>query len=86
MENPRIVGAFGKGILVASGILLATASVYWQTSTPVVTWIYFIALLAVAFVAIFLVWSVTIWPLVLLIAKIFTRKRGGGRATGKSMR
>ena len=85
MENPRIVGSFGKAIFVASGIACAATSFYLRSATPFITWFYLTALLAIMFVVIFLIWSVTIWPFILLIARLFSQKRNDGGSTGNSV-
>ena len=75
MTDSRAVENFGKGFLVASGATSGALSIYFESFTFVLFWVYFIGLFAIASVVCFLIWSVTIWSLVLLIAKVFTSKR-----------
>jgi hypothetical protein len=75
MTDPRAVTTLGKGFLIASGIACVALAIYFQDFSFVLYWLYFIVIFAIACAAIFLIWSVTIWPLVLLIGRLFQRSR-----------
>jgi len=73
VENPRVVEAFYKALLVASGIVCGVLSLYLWDATILRRWLSSLAILAIVFMVITFVWAVTVWPLVLLVAKIFGR-------------
>jgi len=75
MTDPRAVTTLGKVFLVASGITCVALAIYFQDFSFVLSWLYVVAIFAIACAATFLIWTVTIWPLVLVIARLFQRSR-----------
>jgi hypothetical protein len=75
MTDPRAVTTLGKGFLIASGIICVALAIYFRDFSFILNWLYVIAVFAIACVVILLIWSVTIWPLLLAIGKLFHRSR-----------
>ena len=81
MEDPRLVHRAIVGFAGATGIRCSALSLYLWDVTPLAAW----ALMMVGVVAAFLIvtgmFAVTVWPVVLLIAKVCDR-RGAGKVGG----
>jgi hypothetical protein len=81
VEDPRLVHRAVAGFAVATDIGCSALSLYLWDVSPLVVW----ALMMVGFGAASLVvtgmFAVTVWPVVLLIAKVFDG-RGAGKVGG----
>ena len=71
MENPRVVEGAVRAVLVVSAAVAIAASLLWWSFLPVGLWLYLVIGSAVCFLLIAALYGVTIWPLVLLLAKLF---------------
>ena len=81
MDDPRLVHRAIAGFAVATGIGCSALSLYLWDVSPLVAW----ALMMVGVVATSLIvtgiFAVTVWPVVLLVAKVFDG-RGAGKVSG----
>jgi hypothetical protein len=71
MEDPRLVNRLLVGLATVVGVACVACSLYLWDGTPLVALIVMTVGVAVAFVVITGIHAVTVWPLVLLIAKLF---------------
>lgn len=73
MEDPRTVEAAAKGFVAISAAVAVALSLFFWSFVPIAFWAYLAIGTAIAFVLVVGVYAVTIWPLVLVIAKLFGR-------------
>jgi len=74
MENPKVVHQALATVAIMASLASGGLSLYLWDVRPIAIWGFFIAALAVAFMIITVVYSVTVWPLLLLIGRVFDRR------------
>jgi len=79
MENPKQIHRALITMIVTSGVGCIGLSLYLWDARPVIVWGVFLAGSAMAFAMVTVLYGVTIWPVLLLIAYIFDRPSKTGR-------
>jgi len=81
MEDPRLVHRAIAGFAVATGVGCSALSVYLWDVNPLAVWALIMVGVGSAFLVVTSIFSVTVWPVVLLIAWVCER-RGAGKMGG----
>lgn len=71
MENPKDVESGFVFFVAFTGVVCAILSVVFWNAAILLYWVLALIALAFAFVMITAVYAITVWPLLLLIAKVF---------------
>jgi hypothetical protein len=74
MEDPRLVQRAVAGFAVATGVGSLAVSLYSWDVSPLAMWALMMVGAGATFLVITGIFAVTIWPFVLLIAKVFDRR------------
>ena len=83
MEDPRLVHRAIAGFAVATGIGCSALSLYLWDVSPLAVWALMMVGVGAASLVVTGMFAVTVWPVVLLIAKMFDG-RGAGKVDGAS--
>ena len=81
MEDPRLVHRAVVGFAVATGVGSLAVSLYSWDVSPLAVWALMMVGAGATFLVITGILAVTVWPFVLLIAKVFDG-RGVGKPSG----
>ena len=73
MENPKQVHAALVGFTIIGSVGFAALSLYLWQVWPIAVWGLFLVGLVVMFAIITVIYGVTVWPLLLLIGRVFDR-------------
>ena len=76
MEDPRTVEATAKRVVAISATVAVALSLFLWSFVPIAFWAYLAIGTAFAFALVAGLYAVTIWPLVLVIAKLFGESAG----------
>jgi hypothetical protein len=85
MEDPRSVEAAAKGFVLVSGATALGLSLFLWSFIPIAFWMHLVIGTALAFVVVAAINVVTIWPLLLLIARVFGGDRNEGKEPNKPL-
>lgn len=82
MERPRVVEGWLRTWAVLSVIVAGAASIWFRSFEPLGLWLLLAAGLVAACAMVTLLYAITLWPFLLLIARFSGRTSNGGRAAG----
>ena len=85
MENPKVVDSSFAALLIGLGILCLGLTVYERDLSPLVAWGTMLVALGIFSVIALVLHAITVFPLMLLVGKIFacTKKEDSGSRESK---
>jgi hypothetical protein len=84
MENPKQVHSALVGFVVAGSLGFVALSLYLREVWPIAAWGLFLVGSAVVFAIIAVIYGVTVWPLLLLIGRVFDRPSNSAPSAASS--
>lgn len=75
MENPKVVASSFAALLVGVGVFCLVLAVYERDLGPLVAWGTMLVALGIFSVIAFVLHTITVFPLMLLVGKIFARTK-----------